>query len=48
MLIKTNAIRNPNSKINKPYPKQTHVVLAKKVWERTQKNSHFKTASNSF
>jgi len=24
------------------------VVLTKKVWERTQKISHFETASNSF
>jgi len=24
------------------------VVLAKEVWERTQKGSHFKSASNSF
>jgi len=24
------------------------VALTKKVWERTQKTSHFKTASNSF
>jgi len=25
-----------------------NVVLTKKVWERTPKNNHFKTASNSF
>jgi len=33
---------------HRPWPTPRYVKLTKKVWERSQKSSHFETASNSF